>query len=125
MSLELGFEISITDLFDESLVLKALLNDKIVKKSLGNNTPLSLEELTQVADGGCDMSFFDFPYSFAFHHVKGNDVAIRIGLPHGCEVMRGKFTQIGIYLSIPVGASSLFKIADKNKTLMRDQWRFK
>ena len=121
-----GKEISITELFDEAAVFKALSKDKIVKKSLGNNRPAqSIEQLIQVADGGCDVSFFDFPHSFAFHHVKGNEVAVRIGLPHGCEAMRGKFTQLGIYLPIPVAISDLFQIADKNKTLMRDQWHFK
>lgn len=120
-----GKNISITELFDEAEVLKALLKDKIVKKSLGNNRPQSIEQLVEVADGGCDVSFFDFPHSFAFHHLKGNEVAVRIGLAHGCEAMRGKFTQLGIYLPIPVAISDLFQLADKNKTLMRDQWHFK
>ncbi len=120
-----GKETSITDLFSESSVLKAFLKDKIVKKSLGGNMPQSLEELIKVADGGCDMSFFDFPHSFAFHHVKGNQVAVRIGLPHGCEAIRGKFTQIGVYLPIPASTSDLFQSATQNKTLMQDLWHFK
>jgi hypothetical protein len=43
----------------------------------------------------------DMLQNFAFHHVKGDQVAVRIGLSHGCEVARGALTQIGLYLPIP------------------------
>jgi len=53
--------------------------------------------------------------SFAFHHVKGNDVAVRIGLSHGCEVMRGNFTQLGVYLPMPKKMRSALERAASRK----------
>lgn len=117
--------LSITDLFDEAVVLNALLNDRVVRKAIGNNLPKSLEELAQMADGGCEISFHELARSFAFHHIKGDAVAIRFGLPHGCEAMRGRFTQIGIYLPIPDSVTDYFKVGEKERTLMRYLWRFR
>jgi hypothetical protein len=39
--------------------------------------------------------------SFAFHHVSGDRVAIRVGIPYATEVCRGTLHQIGLLLPIP------------------------
>lgn len=109
----------LTDIFPEDQILSALLNDKVVKKALRNKKPRNLAELIQVADGGCEISFYSLKEAFAFHHIKGNNVAIRIGLPHGCEAMRGNYTEIGIYLPIPVHLKSLLDQASRRGALMK------
>ncbi|MCM0080104.1 hypothetical protein L4X63_00710 [Geomonas sp. Red32] len=115
-------ELSLTDIFDESEVLTALLKDRIIGKHLGKVTPKRLADL-EALDGGCEIDFQGLNRSFAFHHLKGGAVAVRIGLPHGCEVMRGNFTQLGIYLPLSRPAIGYFRHAEKNKTLMRYLWR--
>lgn len=67
-----------------------------------------------MADGGCEVSYYEVNESFAFHHTKGGNVAVRIGLPHGCEVMRGNYTELGIYLPIPSTFVEYIKRAEKN-----------
>lgn len=117
-------EISLTDIFDESEVLTALLKDKVIRKAIGNSNPKNLKEV-ESAEGGCEMDFSEMNRSFAFHHIKGNDVAVRIGLRHGCEAMRGMFTQIGIYLPLSKTTVFYFKQSDKNRMLMRHLWTYK
>ena len=58
--------------------------------------------------------------NFAFHHIEGNQVEVRIGVSYGCEVMRGNFEQIALYLPIPKALKRLLKRAEKKGTLMRD-----
>jgi len=55
--------------------------------------------------------------SWAFHLLQGAQVAIRIGLPHGCEAGRGHFTELGIYLPIPAALQDWLRHAKANGTL--------
>ena len=112
--------VRLTDLFPEEQIVAALLKDKIVKKSLGKQQPKCISEIIQSADGGCEISFYDINESYAFHHTKGDNIAIRIGLPHGCEVMRGNYTELGIYLPKPPQLAGFLEQADKQKTLQRN-----
>jgi len=109
----------LTDIFPEEEIVKALRNDKVVKKALGKKHPKKLSEIMEMADGGCEISFSHTNESFAFHHVKGGNVAVRIGLPHGCEAMRGNYTELGIYLPIPHNFTEYLKQAEKNHTLLK------
>ena len=52
---------------------------------------------------------------YAFHHVSGNRVAVRIGLSHGCEANRGGLTQLGVYLPIPAALSAPLTAAAAGK----------
>jgi hypothetical protein len=100
-----GKKIRLTDVFADGDVLRALMADAIVKRHLPKVPPKTTDQLVQaLADttGECEYSFGpDLLNRFAFHHVEGNQVAVRIGLSHGCEVARGKLTQLGIMLPVP------------------------
>jgi hypothetical protein len=110
----------LTDLFPEEQIVGALLKDKVVRKALGGKRPTTVAQLVEMADGGCDMSFNQLNESYAFHHIKGGNVAIRIGLPHGCEVMRGNYTELGLYLPKPAALAGFLGQAAKRKTLQGD-----
>lgn len=114
-------KVSITHFFPEEQVLKALLQDSVIKKYLPENAkPKTILALSEMLDGDCEISFRDLEYHFAFHHIKGDQIAVRFGLPYGCEVARGNFTQLGIYLPIPEKWKTRFNSAKKNKNLMKD-----
>ena len=110
----------LTDLFPEAALLAALLKDPIVLRSLAGQKPKTIRELVRIADGGCEIGFHLLDESFAFHHIQRDRVAIRIGLSHGCEVMRGNYTELGIYLPIPSSIRDFFEQAASRKTLQRD-----
>ena len=110
----------LTDLFPEAALLAALLKDQIIQKSLAGGKPKTIQELIRMADGGCEINFHLLDESFAFHHIKKDRVAIRIGLSHGCEVMRGHYTELGIYLPIPPGLRDFLEEAANGGTLQRN-----
>ena len=110
----------LTDLFPETTLLAALLKDQIIQKSLAGRKPKTIEELIKITDGGCEVDFRFLNESFAFHHIQGDRVAVRIGLPHGCEVMRGNYTELGLYLPIPAGSRDFFEQATTRKTMKRN-----
>ena len=121
-----GKKVKLTDIFDETQIYKALLNDSIVKKALNGKLPKNLKELLEQADGGCEFSIDESSFeSFVFHHIKGNKVAVRLGLPHGCEAMRGNFTQLGFYLTIPSDLKVFFDAAKKKNLLMNQMVKLK
>jgi hypothetical protein len=108
----LGKAVNLTDIAAESDILSALLNDSVIRKALGNidqSTPSpTLQELQQLlADrslqtGEC---LFRFPEDvltrFAFHHLEGNHIALRLGLPPHVEPCRTYHAQLGLLLPIP------------------------
>ncbi|HEX2090998.1 MAG TPA: hypothetical protein VHG28_01300 [Longimicrobiaceae bacterium] len=104
-----GVEPTLTDWFPAEEVRRALLADDIVGRALGDagvrTPPARLDELVKLLAGtstGCEYSFSeDLLSRFAFHHLENGRVAVRLGLSHGCEVLRGRLTQIGILLPIP------------------------
>jgi hypothetical protein len=124
--------VSLASLFPADAILRALLADRLVKKALeGQHVPESLDALLKVLSWktgggepeGCAYRFGEeLLEHFAFHHLEGDQVAVRIGLSHGCEVMRGNLTQIGILLPIPAGlAADLASAASREHGfLMKD-----
>ena len=121
-----GKTTQLTDIFNEDDVFQALLSDGVIKKALGNKRPANLNELLQQVDGGCDFSLTKSNLSsFVFHHIKNDRVAIRLGLGHGCEVMRGKFTQLGFYLNIPPHLKKIFTAARSKNLLMNRMIKLK
>jgi len=117
-----GKVVGLDDVFPASDIYLALLNDSVIKKYLPTPTPRSLPELLDKLQDShvCEMDMGDLRNGWGFHHVRGNQVAVRIGLSHVCRANRGTFTQIGIYLPIPETMRSLLKEADARGTLMED-----
>ena len=114
--------IRMQDLFNEQDILLALQKNEIIQDYLIEKKPVvSLESLFNNLDGECDFYFsIDILENFAFHHLEGNQVEVRIGVSYGCEVMRGNFEQIALYLPIPKSLKKVLKKADKKGTLMCD-----
>ncbi len=115
-----GKPVSLLSYFSEEEILHAFLADSILRKTLQENRIVhSLKDFFASADGGCEMYISEDMLShFAFHHTKNNQVAVRIGLSHGCEVNRGNFTQIGFYLKIPSALVQPLREAQKSRTMM-------
>jgi hypothetical protein len=110
----------LTEAFDEPSVLAALNGDAVILKALDGKPATTLAELFERADGGCETAIGDWLLgAFAFHHLKGGQVAVRIGLGHGCEVMRGKFTQLGLYLPASKELPAWLKKAEARGLLMK------
>ena len=114
--------LKLTDIFPDQLVLKALLADAIVKKHLPANPPTFsssqhlMDYLVERGTGECAYTFGEESLSeFYFHHLKGNQVAVRMGLSHGCEAARGMLTEIGFYLTLPQAWQSSFQQAAQGK----------
>lgn len=100
--------VKLTDLFVESDILAALLNDKIIKLSLKGKTPTSLTELFNVLEWSeivikdCTYTLpIDFLSQFAFHHLTARQVAMRLHLQPMTNVCESKNAQLGFYLPIP------------------------
>jgi hypothetical protein len=119
--------VSLTQLFPQKEVLDALLQDRVVKKTLGfmrpEEAPKSLAELTRrleeqsMEQGICEYRFTpDFLTHFTFHHLEENKVAVRISLPYGYEVCRGMLTELGILLPIPAGLKPSLEQANARKS---------
>lgn len=117
--IEQGAEASLLDYFSEEDLFNALMSDKVVQNMLKGKRVTDLTELFNEADGGCKYFFgLHVLKNFAFHHINGDKVAVRIGLSHGCEVERGNFGQLGLYLPIPASLKSDLLEARTQKRLM-------
>ena len=112
-------DLPITALFPERNVVAALLRDTVVATALKGAPVATLAALIEAADGGCEIGFDELATSFAFHHIRGDQVAIRFGLPHGCEAMRGRYTEIGIYLPIPPALREALVQSQQRRQLMQ------
>lgn len=113
--------------FPPDAIRQALLADPLVKKALAQNdvkTPApTLEGLVKQLSGAYGKSGshdYCFPADlmeqFAFHHVDGNQVAVRLALPAGSDADRDAVTQLGIMLPIPAAMAQDFA----GGTYMRD-----
>lgn len=114
-------DVPLIRLFPESTVVAALLRDQVVRQALNEAAPkpASLATLMQQADGACEVSFDGLDVSYAFHHIRNGEVAVRFGLPHGCETMRGRYTEIGIYLPLTPAQRETFAVAEARGQMMR------
>ncbi|KAF0814106.1 hypothetical protein IGB42_01003 [Andreprevotia sp. IGB-42] len=113
-----GKLLPITALFDEATVLAALKQDKVVRKALAGHSVTTLKELAEKTNGDCDFTLQGIETSYAFHHIKNNQVAVRFGLSHGCEAKHGNFTQLGVYLPVPPQLKAWLDSAEKRGLLM-------
>jgi hypothetical protein len=122
LNLKTGKTMSLTDIFSDRELLKALLADSIVKKYVPKNqakfasSQALINYLSEKGTGECAYTFSEDSLStFSLHHVKGNQVAVRIGLTHGCEAARGMLTELGLYLTIPAAWNTAFENARTGK----------
>ena len=100
----------LTDYFPATEIHKALMADPIIQKALDGKRPRTLAELLKLIgeefptvaedEKTCFTLDADLLTRFAFHHVEGNKVAVRLGLS-GTGVCRYNLTQVGLLLPIP------------------------
>lgn len=112
--------VKLTDLFPEKELLTAFLGDRVVKKALAGQRPSTLKGVVEALAGyssdDCAYGFSDdLLERFAFHHLEGDRVAVRVGLSHGCEANRGGLTQLGLLLKIPPALRSPLTQAAQRK----------
>lgn len=118
--------VKLTDLFPAEQIRQALLADRIVRRVLAREkiaAPTTLDGLVKALAnkefGGEEDSMYRFPEAlledFAFHHIEGENVAVRFLLPHGTELYRFRHTQLGLLLPIPARLKSAFAQAEKGK----------
>jgi hypothetical protein len=127
--------VAITDVFPEPDVVAALLRDRHVAAAVaasGRTPPKTLAALvTVIADspirvGDCEFDFDERALSgFAFHHIAGGRVAVRIALPYRHEVCRGMVAQLGLLLPVPASLAKALARANSRAEgfLMKDQER--
>lgn len=103
--------VSLTDIFPESDLLQALSADSVIKKAIGTKVhPATLAELLKRLENSqfqaCPDHSGQFALTgdiltrFAFHHIDGDKVFVRIGLSN-LYGANDSVTQIGIALLIP------------------------
>jgi hypothetical protein len=128
-----GDVVKLTEFFSEPVILHALLADPLIKEALRSaghpDTPKTLNELIERVSPGV-FGFGGFCYSisddlltrFAFHHIEGNNVAVRIGLSGGGPC-REALTQLGLLLPIPDSLKGALALAESGEEgfLMKDQ----
>jgi hypothetical protein len=123
----------LTDIFDETDILNALLADPLVREALAGseNKPRSLDEFVEAFAGAsgvtgkhCYSVAEDMFTRFAFHHLENGKVAVRLGLS-GAGPCREFLTEIGILLPIPASLKTALAQAESGKEgfLMKDQKR--
>ncbi len=125
--------VSLTDFFAEPVILKALLANILIQKTLASKVtlPSTLDAFSQNLESAPDMMVEmengencqfqlseDFLTQFAFHHVKKDHVAVYIALSPAITDCRFEKVQLGIYLPIPKKLSLNIKKAQKNQALM-------
>lgn len=131
-----GKIVKLTDYFAEVDILRALLADRVVQKALATlkitMQPQTIEELlTLFAPNNYELgdSWYelrpDFLTRFAFHHIEGDRVAVRIGLPPAYGFNRALHLQLGLLLPIPKEMREHLVLAAKRQEgfLMRDAKR--
>lgn len=127
----LGKIIKLTDYFAEEDILRALLADRVVQKALvtvnAPAPPRTLERLVRLIKKD-DYSLGDyylppdFLTRFTFHHIEGNRVAIRLGLPPNSVANHAMHLQLGLLLPIPDRLRAQLTLASKRQEgfLMKD-----
>jgi len=103
-----GSAVSLYELFDRRDVQRALAADPFLRQHPEGKD----------WESDCGFTIQGFEYSFAFHHVHGDTVAVRVGLTHGCEVARGNLTVLGIVLKPRRDFLAQLKAAENAGTLM-------
>jgi len=118
-----GKPASLADLFPEPALLDALHRDPILAEALGDK-PANLKELReQIGDqelevprNPCKFQLpADFLSQFAFHHLEGERVAVRVALAPVGGACRAATAQLGLLLPVPVAFSGALQAAAQGK----------
>jgi hypothetical protein len=107
-----GRIVRLTDYFREEDILHALLADRVIQEAVGslsvNSSPRNLREFDDLLGkqgyilGGSGLALSrDFLTRFAFHHLKGDKVAVRLSLSSASTANQSEREQIGLLLSMP------------------------
>ena len=128
-----GKIVKLTDYFTEQDILRALLADPVVKKAIASldslPSPRTLAELPELfAKNGYELGDSryelrpDFLTRFAFHHLEGNKVAVRIGLPPHYGFNKAQHQQLGLLLEIPPALRTSLTLASTRQEgfMMKD-----
>lgn len=119
--------LTLTDLFPDSVVLNALLKDKVVQETIKRNKLTKrpktcaalvnfLKDKTFGGDENADFGFTEnLLEQFAFHHVENGKVAVRLNVSWASEIHRFSTTQIGLLLPIPAKLSGPISLAGNRK----------
>ncbi|MCL4538480.1 MAG: hypothetical protein M1378_02590 [Bacteroidetes bacterium] len=110
-------QISLTELFPEGVIERALLADTLIQAHLTKKDPKDLADLVDNLHGGCAMELQTLLTSFAVNSIDRDSVTIDFGITHGCELMRGNFTEFTIRLPIPKDDRQMFIDARRNHTI--------
>ena len=125
----------LNELFPEADLLKALLADSLIRKAVQASKkpePRTLAKLMEtilfqeIESGDCGYSSKEDQLTrFAFHHLEGGQVAVRLSLSYAYEICRGRMIDIGILLPIPAALKTPLTLAASGKAgfLMKDQKR--
>jgi hypothetical protein len=129
---KLGKAVRLTDIAAEPDILSALLGDPIIRQALENRgqlVPPTLEQLQRIlADQSLEAGecLFRFPEDVftrvAFHHLEGNRIAVRLGLPPHVGPCRTHHAELGLLLPIPTALKKSLTLAASRQAgfLMRD-----
>lgn len=136
-----GKRLRLTDIFKAEDIYEALMGDTVVRTALSsiNAHPKNFYELQRELsrDDGLGVGVFqsrpgkapldvflnnNMLSNFAFHHVEGNKIAVRLLLDYGSESTRNQMTQLGVALPIPAGLKNAFANASSRADgfLMKD-----
>ena len=107
---ESGRIIKLTDYFSQEDIFTSMLADPVIKKALAtiDSHPDRLLEMPklfarndyELGESGYELRP-DFLTRFAFHHLEGDKVAVRLGLPPHYGANRTQHMQLGLLLPIP------------------------
>jgi hypothetical protein len=119
---KLGQVAKLTDYFPEKEVLKALLNHVLIKEALAGESPSSLAKLFKLLEGQrleihevpCVIPQ-DFLTRFVFHHLQGETVDVRQGLPSVGGPYRGLHAELELLLPFPPALKEPLTLADSGK----------
>jgi hypothetical protein len=109
-------EVLLTDIFSSKDIFRELLKTSLIKEYLKGYNPKDLLDLVKKIDGGCEIDFFNILEQFAIKEIYSSKVLIEFGLPHGCEVGKGTFTNFEITLPIPKNYIKFFEQAKENES---------
>lgn len=107
---------SLTNWFSENEIIQSLARDSWLIKRIKQ-----FKSLDQLSTSGTENPFVcrsALDHSFAFHHLKGDSVAVRAYLPSECF---GESVQLGFYLPIPDSLKAAFTEARNHRKLIRQK----
>ena len=126
-----GKAASLLELFPEHDVVEALRGDAYLQKHRVDRKAFAaartVEALMASLGSGEDCVSFDsgreaVQHAFAFHHLEGDQVAVRIAFDYASEVCRGQKFVVGILLPVPSRLRAALERADRREEgfLMKD-----